>query len=97
MCIKSVYSLSYTNSMLVIFIVHGIASYSGQLWLEGGGVGGEEPSNLLSFSLSHVDTIVVKLSHTGSLVRYRRSVAVCSSFVLLFSPPSCASAIDLNP
>ena len=64
-------------------ILHGITSSSGQLRLEGG-VGGEEPSSLLSFCLSQVDIIVVECSHTDNIVWSSGTVMICCSFVLLF-------------
>ena len=44
--------------MIVCPYYNGITSFSSQLWLEGG-VGGKEPSTLLSFSLYQLDIIVV--------------------------------------
>ena len=66
-------------------ILHGTTSSSSQLRLDGG-MGGEEPFILLSFCLYQVNIIIVKWSHTDSPVISSRTVAVCSSFVLLCTP-----------
>ena len=65
-----------------ISILHGIASSSCQLRLEGG-MGEEEPSTLLSYCLYHVDIIVVEYSHLCTFTRSSRTVAVFSFFIFL--------------
>ena len=72
---------SLCNFHAGLSILQDIASPSGQHRLEGGMDEGE-PSTLLSFFLYHVDTLLVECSLKNRLIRFSRTVVVCSSFVV---------------